>query len=334
MRNFEYIKVSAIDEALDLLDKYRADAKLLAGGSDLLLQMRQQSIDLSYLIDLKGISNLSSIKQEGNILAIGTLVTLRDIEKSEIIQTKFSALTDGVRKISSVQLRNIATLGGNLCQTIKCPYYNQSHRNLFMRGAIKPCFRKGGNVCHAVTWGNDVNNTIVDSSYCKAPLASDMAIALAALGGSVELVAREGSREINVTDLYKEDSTLDLNPGEILIRIKIPMVSRATAFLVYKSSQYAYTLASAAVSLSLHKDKTCQDIKVYLGGVASQPYEAKGVEGHIKGRELDEEVIEEATQLLFKDTKATNNAIMFKIAKSRDLCREAITKAWERVQGK
>jgi len=333
MKSFEYIKASTIDETLNLLGKYGADAKLLAGGSDLIIQMRQHSIDPLYLVDLKGIPNLSSIKQEGDILDIGALVTLRDIETSKIIETNFPALTDGARKVASVQLRNLATLGGNLCQAIKCPYYNQSHINLFMRRAIKPCFRKGGKVCHAVTWGNDVNNTLLGSSYCKAPLASDMAIVLAALGGRVELVAEKGSREVDVEDLYKQDSTLNTIPGEMLTHVKIPVNSKAQAFLVSKPNTSAYTLTSAAVSLSLDKDmETCQDIKVYLGGVAPQPYRAKEAEEHVRGKKLSEEVIREATQLLFKDTKAANNAMMFKIAKSRDICQESIIKAWERGQ--
>ncbi|MFC2024429.1 FAD binding domain-containing protein [Chloroflexota bacterium] len=332
MESFEYNKVSTIDEAFDLLGKYGTSAKLLAGDSDLILMMRQQAIAPSHLIDLKGIANLSSIKQVGDVLVIGTLVTLRDIEKSELIATKFPALTDGVRKVASVQLRNIATIGGNLCQAVKCPYYNQSHVNRFMKQSINPCFRRGGNECHVVNWGSDANNIIVGKSYCKAPLASDIAIVLAVLGGSVEMVSRNSSREINVADLYKYDSALKIKPGEILTQIKIPISNHVASFLVHKPSPVGYSSASVAVSLSINKE-TCKDIRVYLGGVAPQPYKAKKVEDHIRGQKLDEEIIEGSAQLLFKETRVTNNAMMFKIAKSRDLCREALISAWQKSQG-
>lgn len=334
MKKFEYIKVCSIGEALDLLRKYGASGQLLAGGSDLLLQIKQHAVEPAYLIDIKGIPNLGSIKQEGDTLSIGTLVTLRDIEKSEIIKTKFPALTNGVCKIASVQLRNIATLGGNLCQAIKCPYYNQSHINMFMRRAIKPCFRKGGNVCHVVTWGEDVGNIVVGNSYCRVPLASDMAIVLATLGGAVELVGRKGSsREINVENLYKKDSKLNIARGEILTHVKIPMSSNAAVFLMYKSNPSAYTSVSVAVSLALDKDKeTCESARIYLGGVAPQPYKAKDVEQYIRGKKLNDQVNRKAVELLFEDTKAANNAIVFKIAKARDLCREALTKVWENAK--
>ncbi len=334
MNSFEYIKASSISEALELLSKHAPDAKLLAGGSDLLIQIRQHAIDPPYLIDLKGISNLKSIECKDGTLDIGAFVTLRDIEKSETIGSNFPALTEGVHQIAGIQIRNRATLGGNLCQNIKCPYYNQSHINLFMRQAITPCFKKGGKICHVTTWGNDVSNIIVGTSYCKAPSASDMATVLAALGGRVELVAKSGSREVNVDNLHKKNGELNIAPNEILTHVKIPSSNGSgTAFLAYKANPGGYTLVSVAISLLLEDDrKTCQDIKVYLGGVAPQPYQAKNVEEYARGKRLSEEVIEKASQLLFENIGASSDTTMFKVTKARALCREAFVKSLKRGQ--
>jgi CO/xanthine dehydrogenase FAD-binding subunit len=336
MNSFEYFKVFSISEALQLLSKYRRDAKLLAGGTDILLQIRQHIINPLYLIDLKGISNLNSINYKDGNLDIGASTSLKDTEKSEMIRSRFPALTEAAHQIATIQIRNRATLGGNLCQSIKCPYYNQSHKNLFMRQAITPCFKKSGKICHVTTWGSDVSNTIVGTSYCKAPLASDMAIVLAALGGRVELVAESGSREVNIDNFYKKDGKLNVAPGEILTRIRIPTGNTSgTAFLTYKVNPNGYTLLSVAISLLLEDDKrTCRGVKVYLGGVAQQPYCAKNVEGYLKDKKLTENIIKEAAQMLLENIDVSNDATIFKVTKARDLFKKAIVKSLEKCGGR
>ncbi len=330
----EYYKAPSISKALQLLSKFGRDAKLLAGGSDLLIQINQRMISPSYLIDLKGISKLQSIEYKKGAINIGTLTTLRDIEKSEIIVNKLPALAQAAHQIATVQIRNRATLGGNLCQSIKCPYYNQSHRNLFMRQAITPCYRRGGKICHVETWGSDISNTIVGTSYCKAPLASDMAIVLAALEARIELVTKGESRKIGLDALYKKDGKLNIAIDEILTRITIPVNNRgSTAFFTYKANPNGYTMLSVAISLLLEDDnETCQDVKVYLGGVAQQPYHAKNVEGYLKNKRLTYKTIEESVQKLFEEADLSNNAMKLKVAKARDLCRKAIVKSLERGQ--
>lgn len=333
MNNFEYFKAPSIGRALQLLSKYGRDAKLLAGGSDLLIQIKQRTISPLYLIDLKGISKLKFIEHKNSTFKVGTLTTLRDIAKSEIITAKLPALAEAAHQIATIQIRNRATLGGNLCQSIKCPYYNQSHINLFMVQAITPCFRKGGKICHVESWGSDISNTIAGTSYCKAPLASDMAIVLAALGARLELATNGGSREISVDALYKKDGKLNIAVGEILTHIRIPISNRAgTAFLTYKTNPNGYTLLSVASSLLLEDDKegTCQDIKIYLGGIAQQPYRAKNVEKYLKDKKLTDKIIEEAAQILLENIDLSNEATMFKVTKARDLCRKALAKSFKR----
>jgi xanthine dehydrogenase YagS FAD-binding subunit len=334
MSDFEYIKVFSLAEALEFYSKYAPNARLLAGGVDLLLQIRQHVINPLYLIDLKGIPNLNSITYKDGSLNIGASTTLRDIEKSQMILSKFPALAEAAHQIAAIQIRNIATLGGNLCQSIKCPYYNQSHVNLFMRQSIQPCFKMGGNICHVRTWGRDTCHAILDTTYCLAPLASDMAIVLAALGGRLELAAKSGAREVNVDDFYRKDGEPKIAPKDILTRIKIPTNNTgAMAFLSYKASLGSYSLVSVAVSLILEDDKeTCQDIKVRLGGVAPQPYKAKDVEEYVRSKRLGKAVIEKASQLLFGNIDLSDQTTMFKVTKARALCREALRKSLERGQ--
>jgi len=336
MSDFEYIKVSSLAKALEFSSKYAPDAKLLAGGVDLLLQIRQRAVNPLYLIDLKGIPDLNTITYKDSSLSIGASASLRDIEKSEVILSRLPALAEAAHQVAARQIRNIATLGGNLCQSIKCPYYNQSHINLFMRQSIEPCFKRGGKVCHVKTWGKDACHAILGTTYCLAPLASDMAIVLAALGGRLEVAGKGGSREVNVDDFYRKDGEPDIAPDAILTRIEVSANGTgATAFLSCKAGTGAYSLVSVAVLLVLEDDKeTCRDIKVRLGGVAPQPYEAKDVEEYVRGKRLNVEVSEKAAQLLFGKISLSDEAMMFKVSKARALCREALIKSLERGRGR
>jgi xanthine dehydrogenase YagS FAD-binding subunit len=327
-QDFEYLKTFSLTEARDALNRYGREAALYAGGTDLLVQIRQNAVSPRYLIDLEGISDLGIITEDMGFLSIGALVTLREIERHTTVRTTFSALSDGARQVGPVQLRNTATIGGNLCQSVKCPYYNQSHINPFMRESIRPCIKRGGKICHTAKWGSEVGHAIfAGPNRCKASFGSNMAIALAVLEGSVVVAGEKGSRELDVASLYEENGGIRIATNEIITRIKIPQTGQGrSVFLQYKVNPAGYPILNAGVSLAMEDDEeTCSDVKVWFGGVAPHPYEAKTVEQHRRGKKLNFEVIENASQLLFDGVRVSGEDMVFKVAKARVLCREALT---------
>jgi len=331
-QTYEYIKAFSIGEALDALSKHGSDAMLFAGGTDLLVQIKQHVVRPLYLIDLEGISRLRGITEENAFLSIGALATLRETEKSATVRSVFPALAKSAHDVGAVQLRNTATIGGNLCQSIKCPYYNQSHINLFMRESIKPCIRRGGKICYTAKWGSEIGHAIIaGTNRCKASFGSNIAVALAALEGCVAIVGESGSREVNIENLYGENGELNIASDEIITHIKIPASNQSTnVFLQYKPNPASYTLLNIGASLALEDDReTCKSVRVWLGGVAPGPYEAREVEEYLKGKRLSSQIIEEASRLLFEGVGVAEPTMSFKVAKARALCREALIKVLE-----
>ena len=332
LRDYDYIRASSTTEALDALSQYGPDAMFLAGGTDLLVQVRHDAISPSCLIDLESISSLGGIAEENGFLSIGAMVTLRQVEKSTAVCSGFPALAQSASDVGAVQLRNRATIGGNLCQSPKCPYYNQSHINPFMRESIKPCIRSGGKTCHTTRWGREISHALITGkSRCQASFGSNVATALAALGGFAMLVSKSGSREVNIEKLYDEDGHPTFASDEILSLIKIPLGTPSTnVFIQYKPNPASYTLLNIGVLLDLKDDgKTCKNARVWLGGVAPRPYEAKAVEEFLRGKKLNSEVIENASRLLFERVDVSEATVAFKVAKARAMCREALIKASE-----
>lgn len=328
----EHIRVFSINEALDALGEYGDDAALFAGGTDVLIQIKEHAIRPLYLIDLEGISQLGAITEDIAFLNIGTLVTLRQVEKCTALCSMFPALVESARQVGSVQLRNTATVGGNLGQRIRCPYYNQSHINLFMRESMTPCLRRGGKICHTVKWGREVSHAVMASpNRCTASFGSNLAIALATLEGCAVVASKRGSRDVPIESLYKENGDLDIASDEILTNIKIPVSKgRTTVFLQYKANPASYTVLTICASLVREDDgETCKNMRVWLGGVAPRPYRAKEVEEYLKGKKLNQKIIEKSSRLLFESLHVLEPVMVFKVAKARVLCREALSRAFE-----
>ena len=323
----EYVKVSSVSEALDALGQYGPSATLLAGGTDLLVQIRQDATRPLFLIDLEGISSLRGIAEKDGYLIIGALATLREVEKAKAVCSRVPALVESARGVGALQLRNRATIGGNLCQSPKCPYYNQSHINAFMRESIRPCIRRGGKTCHTAKWGSEMNHALMaGKNSCKAPVGSNIATALATLGGSVTLANQSGSREVKIENFYDENGQPTLGSNEIITQIKLPGKTQGKSlFLQHKPNPASYMLLNVGVSLQLEDGReTCRNARVWFGGVAPGPYEAKEVEECLKGKRLSKQIIEQASQLLLEHISAREATMTFKMAKAKALCSEAL----------
>lgn len=287
MRPFSYYKVASVDQAVSLLSKHQQKAAILAGGSDLLGLMKDriegEKLKMpSYLIDIKGIKDLNAIKEEQTALKIGAATTLSDIVSSELIAKKYPVLHQAASQVAVPQIRNVGTLGGNLCQRPRCWYF---------RGRLfGDCVRKGGNNCYAAS-GENRYHAIFGGGACCMVHPSDLAPALIALNAQIEIASAKGRRTVPIEKFYvgPDKNVLAetvLTSQEMVVGVDIPN-SSATGmgvFLKLRERQaFDFAIASVAVSVSL-KNNAIEQVRIAFGGVAPFPIRALKAETALKGK--------------------------------------------------
>ncbi len=287
MRPFSYYKVASVDQAVALLAKHQQKAAILAGGSDL-FGMMKDSIEGAklktpqYLIDIKGIKELNFIKEEKNALRIGAATPLSDIVSSELIAKKCPVLQQAASQVAVPQIRNVGTLGGNLCQRPRCWYFRGKQ--------FDACIRKGGNNCYAAG-GENRYHAVYGGGACSMVHPSDMATALTALNAKVEIASAKGKKESVPIDKFYvgPDKTVlaetILTPQEMVVAIEIPDAGpNKCVFLKLNERQaFDFAIASVAINVSL-KNNAVEQARVAFGGVAPFPMRAAKVEAALKGK--------------------------------------------------
>ena len=289
LNRFEYIKPNTVDEAIFNLARLGKEAKILAGGTDLLAQIKKNRISPRYLIDLMTISGLGQIQEEDGEIGIGPGVTLSSLEKSTLIKKRFGSLWKAVQVIGSPQIRNMATVGGNLCVETRCKYMDFSHP--WGREISGKCFKRGGALCHVVKGGD----------RCHAVMAGDLAAVLIALNSKV-LIKGRSERMIFLEDLYTGEGkgVTRLNPDEFLTQIRVPFLPphSGTSFLKYRwRESLDFPIVSAAAWVLKNPDEGIgQEIRLVLGALASAPIRLKKTEDLLRGKIPNDRIIEEAIQ--------------------------------------
>ena len=287
--NFEYVRAKDIPDAIALLNKYGDESRVFAGGTELLVNIKQHAINPKVLIDIKAISDLAYIKFAENTLKIGASTPLKVIENSTEIRDRYPVIIDAVKSIGTVQIRNLGTIGGNICQKVKCPYFNQSHINLFMMQSIEPCRQRGGSICHAA--GVDsLNHSILGKPVngCVAPTASDLSTPLMALGASVKAVGSKGDRNIPIEDFFIGGGRTALHNNEIITAVEIPFIPGRikSTYKKYSHGTRNFSIINAAALLRFGDDeKLCKDARIVMGGISPVPFRLNAVEEAVKNRE-------------------------------------------------
>jgi len=209
---FEYVRAKNLAEGLTALAEYGADAKIMSGGSDVLINMKFRLDTPKVLISLNGVEELQTVAElpDGS-LRIGGGCKLTDLIKNPLIEAHCPALRDALYGVGSRHIRNIGTLGGNLCLETRCWYVNQSED---WRNKREGCFKTDAELCHVIK----------SASRCHAINSSDSAPLLIAIGASVTLASHAGEREVPVIDFYRDDGVdhTVLEPGEILVAVTVP----------------------------------------------------------------------------------------------------------------
>jgi len=291
---FDYRAPRSVTEAARILASEGPAAMLVAGGTDLLPNMKRKHQTPKVLVSLRGISSLKSIAN-GNGLTLGAGLTLSETLRVEKLP---AALRQAAGQIATPHLRNMGTLGGNLCLDTRCTYYNQNYE---WREAIGFCLKKDGQTCWVAT----------ASKRCVAVSSTDTAPALIALNASVVLEGPDGAREIPVESLYKNDGIdyLSRRPDEVLTAIKVPGLWKSTYWKLRRRGSFDFPILGVAAALRM-RDDVVEEARVALGGVASRPFLVEKAGGFLKGKKLTDEVIAEASDLVANRAKPMDNTDM------------------------
>ena len=275
MNKIKHINATTIQEAVAALGP---TANVIAGGTDLIGTLKAMCLPKppETVVNLNTIPGMNYIKEESGVLKIGALAKLTDIYESATVQAKWSSLSDAAHRVASPQIRNMGTIGGNLCQKVRCWYYRAEH-NAFL------CFRKGGETCFGIA-GDNRYLAILGGQLCFAICPSDTAIALAALNAT--LVTTQ--RSIPIKDFFIVLGNV-LKDNEIVTEVQVPTPKAGTkqVFITF-ADRKAIDFASASVAVAITTAAgSVTDASIVLGGVAPIPFRVTTAEDLIKGKPIN-----------------------------------------------
>jgi 4-hydroxybenzoyl-CoA reductase subunit beta len=287
---FEHRAPRSVAEAAKILAGEGPRAMLIAGGTDLLPNMKRRHQAPQVLVSLQQVAELRTLNG-----TFGAGLTLSELVRSEKTPT---ALRHAAVQVATPHIRNMGTLGGNLCLDTRCNYYNQSYE---WRKAIDFCLKKDGNVCWVAT----------ASKRCVAVSSTDTAPALIALNAAVTLVSAQGEREVPVEALYKNDGIeyLSRRPDEILTEVRIPAGWNSSYWKLRRRGSFDFPILGVAAALKLSGD-IVEEARLALGAVASRPFLVEKAGAFLKGKKLTDEVIAEACTLVANRAKPMDNTDM------------------------
>ena len=298
MQAFEYANPTTLQEALGLLANKWGEADVLAGGTDQLSLMKEYLATPKRLVNIKSIKELGGIQNSKTGLRIGATVTFEELAENAEVRKAFPALAEAARGVASPQIRNMGTVGGDLCQRPRCWYYRQGFGLLGTKDG-KALVPDGENRYHAIL-GNSGPAYFVS--------ASSLGPALVALGAKVKLASASGHREVPVGKFFvtpKSDNAREiaLLPNEILTEIIVPHEGTKNAtYEVRQKEALDWPLATASVSLKM-KGSTVASARIVLGHVAPTPWAATQAEQALAGKAITPESAEEAAKAALADAK-------------------------------
>ena len=300
MHPFALARPDSLDEAVALLAR-DPDARPIAGGTDLVPNLRHGLGAPSLLVDLAGVPGLDTVQAgtDGS-LAIGAGVTLARIVRDAAIARSLPALHQAAATVAGPSHRSAATLGGNLCLDTRCVFYNQS---AWWRGANDYCLKHGGDTCHVAPQGE----------RCHAAYSGDTAAALVALAAEAEIAGPDGARRIPLARMYADDGAkhLTLGHGEILVRVHVP-AQPARSRSAYRKARARgaidFPLAGAAVRLAVDGGGTIAQLRIALTGTNSRPLLLEGADECV-GRPVDEAMLTGLTKRVQKQAKPMRTTV-------------------------
>jgi 4-hydroxybenzoyl-CoA reductase subunit beta len=292
---FKLLRPRSIEECVSHLDKYANQVRVLAGGTDLIPSMRQKLFEPQYLLDLRGLAELRGIcPQADGGVEIGALTSMRSVERSGFLREHFPVLTEAASTVASPTLRNMGTIGGNICLDTRCLWYNQS---LTWRRGCGFCIKKDGDLCHVAPGG----------TKCWAAFSGDTPPALLCLNAEIEIASANGTRRIPLQDFYTGlgDNYRKLQVNELVTRIFLP-ASSAGYRGVYRKLRVRgsidYPLAGVAVAIK-RTNGYIEGARIGITAVNPAPMLVPGISKLLAGKAPDVTLAERAGDLAARTCK-------------------------------
>jgi len=321
MKAFEYTSPHDLRQASELLGHDFSRAKLLAGGIDLLGEMKERIIEPDRVVNLKSVPGLNHLEASAKGLRLGALVTLAEIEEHPVVRRSYAALAEAAHSVGSPQIRNVGTIGGNLCQRPRCWYY---------RDEGIQCIKKGGSKCYAAEGKNKYNailgggpSYIVHPSDCATALvALNARVTIAGPGGKTRQVPLEEFFTLPIVSVLRENI---LRPNEIVTMVDLPTPAPGTrsVYLKFKerdSMDWALSAVGAALTM---RNGVVSNARLVLGGVAPIPWRSKEAEAVLHGKAITPALADHAAEVALAGAKplADNS---YKVPLTRVLIRRAL----------
>jgi 4-hydroxybenzoyl-CoA reductase subunit beta len=320
---FTYLAPRTVGDALKYLGDAGPEAMLVAGGTDLYPNMKRRQFEPKILVGLRGVRELQGVRgSERDGITLGSGTTLSAVAAHPTVAQHYPALATAAGLVSSPQLRNMGTIGGNVCVDTRCNYYNQSYA---WRKAIGFCMKKDGDICLVAP----------GSPRCWAVSSSDTAPVLWSLDARVRLVGRDGERTVPMTALYRDDGIdyLAKRPNEIVTDITLPPADgwRSAYVKLRRRGSFDFPVLGVAVAARLEAD-VVRDARIVLGAVASLPREATEAAAALRGERLTPETITRAADLAARPSKPLDNTD-FSHPYRKNVTRAFVARALRRLAG-
>jgi 4-hydroxybenzoyl-CoA reductase subunit beta len=297
LADFHLAQPGTVEEAVAACAKHPG-SRYVAGGTDLLVNMRRGIASPDQLVDLSGIDELTAITTDAQGMTIGAGVTIATLARNTIVAEKYRALAQAAIAIAGPAHRTMGTVGGNLCLDTRCIYYNQSE---WWRSANAYCLKNRGETCHVAPQGQ----------RCHAAYCGDLAPALLALGAEIDIAGSQGQRRVPLSELYVEDGKahLTLAAGELLVAVHLPAKAPASRYeKVRQRGAIDFPLAGVAVALTV-KDKSIGSLRIALTGTNSRPFLLEGTDA-FAGQALDDKLLQAIDRAVQKQVQPMRTTLV------------------------
>ncbi|HET9984129.1 MAG TPA: FAD binding domain-containing protein [Longimicrobiales bacterium] len=302
LHEYRYHRPESLGEALALLAEAGPSAMLIAGGTDLMPNMKHRLFTPAHLVALKGVPELRGIDAGETEVRIGAAETLAAVARHPLLRDRLPSLAKAAGLVAGPQLRNMGTLGGNVCLDTRCTYYNQT---LFWRSALGFCLKKDGDTCHVTKTGKK----------CVAAHSADTPPVLITLGATIDLASSRGTRSVPAADFFVADGIHNTvrEPDEIVVAVRVPVPPPSTRTAFEKLRQRGsidFPLLNVALAVDLAEGDVVTDIRLVVSALGSRPRVVAGLDKVAAGRRLDAEVVDAVARRAFDQCHPLTNIIV------------------------